>query len=131
MKDFDQIPAKDNKVISAEERQVRPSQHVGQMRPLPSARLYSFNLADGSIAEVKPTPVEASFGGKVTKRVEQLPNHLYASALNKKNVIRKFIKMYENLVAAGKIARPQPTYSLATPDSLGTAELVELPEEED
>lgn len=106
MKDFDPQHPQDNQVTTAEQRQVRTEKHVASLRIHPGHRVYEFDLSTGVIAEATYESIDATFGGGINKKVIQREQCLYAPVLNSSNAVRKFAKMYERLVKAGHIVRP-------------------------
>lgn len=111
---------RDEKEIAAEQRQVKQTTHIASVHIHPGHRVWQFDLSTGEITEaefekivaktndVKPrpgyyhSPVPAI---EIHKRINYKTNCLYVRALNKKNALKKFIPMYEELVASGKIIR--------------------------
>lgn len=105
----------DDKPLAAEQRQVKQQKYIGQLKPHPGHKVFQFSLATGEITVAKVEVVSASMRsssdkpgtGIIHRKVIQQPNCLYASALNAKNAIKKFAKMYDRLVKAGHIIRNQ------------------------
>lgn len=109
MKDFEPQHTQDNKVIAAEQRQVKTERHIASLRAYPGHRVFQFNLATGEVTQAKIDSVTATFNGGTSKKVTQLPNCLYCTALNKRNAIKKLVPMYQRLVANGNIIRTEVT----------------------
>lgn len=110
MKPFDNNnEGQDGHKPAAEQRQAKTEQRlVGRIKPHPGHTVWEFNLETGEIqeAQFKSVSVESFAPHKqntVRKTIEPKGNCLYCSALNKKNAIRKFVPMYDSLVAGGKI----------------------------
>lgn len=112
MRDFEPIvPQQDNKTIAAEQRQVKTEQQINSLSIHPGHTVFEFSVATGDItpAKIERIDVKVNVNGKanqVHKKIIQKPQHLYCSALNVPNAIKKFAKMYQRLVNAGHIIRP-------------------------
>lgn len=122
MKQFDDPHGlvRDDKATTAETRQVRAEQYmVAQISPHPGHKVWEFDLQTGQLNEPKYERVEAklepvaihskarpvTMQANTHKKVIQRDNCLYCSALNKKNAIKKFVPMYEELVQSGYLHR--------------------------
>lgn len=102
------------KAIAAEQRQVKAETSITSMTVHPGHTMFEFDLTTGEVSVAKVERVDARVVEKtqlglvntICKKVIQRPQCLYASALNAKNAIKKFSRMYERLVKAGKVIRP-------------------------
>lgn len=117
MKDFD--PNKnqqDNKIVAAETRQAKAEQQKISMLIRPGHTVWEFQLDGGIINKAKIEKVEAVLSvvdpmapGKtknIRSKVIQRPRCMYAAALNYNNALKRFVEMYDELLALGAVERP-------------------------
>lgn len=114
MKEFDPYSSdpQQNKTLSAEQRQVKTEKRVTQLIIHPGHTCWEFDLATGLIEPAKVETVtavphaHAKSVHNIVSKIMQRQDCLYCSALNKKNALKRFVKMYDALVKQGIIIRP-------------------------
>jgi hypothetical protein len=108
---------KGNKVILAEQRNHKTQRKTASMILKPGHRVFEFDLKTGLINEAKIEKTEAVLSvveplkkGKaknIRKKILQRDQCLYTPALNKINALKRFVTLYDELIAAGVIVRPE------------------------
>lgn len=109
--------ADDNKEIAADKRQVKAERKVNSIVIKPGHKVWEFDLSKGELKEAKVEKTEAVLNvvdplnkkktKNIRKKILQRPQCLYVVALNRDNALKKVARLYDELIAAGVIIRPQ------------------------
>lgn len=88
-----ELKPKDKIEIAVKKKQQIEHQLLGKVRPRNGHKVFEINIETLEVNEAKFSPVTALvFGVVKNKEIIIKKNHVYISALNKKNALKKFSK---------------------------------------